>query len=95
MAERLGSASEQTPMNTTQNSFELGCIRLVLHWLHMGYGRICHALWLRLPDSIAMHSRLGSHALAWGGYWANMTWSVPNKALSKLCKVSPDQSSLP
>ena len=68
-------------MNTTQNSFELGCIRLVRHWLLMGYGRICHAVWLRLPDSIAMHSRLGSHALAWGGYWANMPWSMPNREL--------------
>lgn len=62
-------------MKTQSNSDALSVLR---HWLRMGYGRICHAIWLRLPDSIAMHSRLGSHALAWGGYWANMTWSMPN-----------------
>jgi hypothetical protein len=68
-------------MKTQSNSDALSVPlhRLVRHWLRMVYGRICHAVWLRLPESIAMQSRLGSHLLAWAGYWANMTWSMPNK----------------
>ena len=58
--------------------------RLVRHWLLMIYGRVCHAVWLRLPESIAMRSSLGSHTLGWAGYWANMKWSMPNVKMQEL-----------
>lgn len=72
----MGNFRTENAMKTQSNSDALSVPRLIVrHWLRMVYGRICHAIWLRLPDSIAMHSRLGSHLLAWAGYWANATLS--------------------